>query len=421
MDQFNYALSGLGDQTMRMVVGFEGRLDEKRLEDALARVLAQIPVLNSRFVETGAPYWEHLGDARRQNKVQVMYAETGDRAPDLFLGTPVDPAAGPQIRLRVLRTPHGDTLCIAVHHAAMDARGLLACTRLLADYYREPGRPDCPNNAAGDRSLTPVLALFPEACGVPGAAPEKSPVGWAFPGTTGKEVTRVFSLRTLPGERLDAIKNAGHQQGATVTDVILAAYFRALCTEIRPDPGTRLPIMVSIDLRRYLACTGRESPATLVSNQSVAFPVVMVPETGSFGEAIVQAHAAMQVNMAHNPGISSAADLEQFGYQGFAKIQKRVQETKAEYADRHANTPFLANIGIIPGDTVAFSPDLPVADAYLAGIVLDPPGVALGVTTFKGRLTLIAGYGTPGVSRVAIERLMDRIVSCLPGKGDGQS
>lgn len=414
MDQFNYALSALADQTLRMVVGFEGRLDEKRLENALAGVLAQVPVLNSRFVETGAPYWEPLDASRRENKVQVINAETGDRVPDSFLGTPVDPAAGPQIRLRVLRAFHGDTLCIAVHHAAMDARGLLACTRLLADYYRESDLPDCPHNAAVDRSLAPVLAHFPDACGIPRPPPEKVPRGWAFPGTAAKVVTRVFSLRTLPEERLDAIKNAGHQQGATVTDVILAAYFRALCAEIRPAPKILLPIMVSIDLRRYLACTSRESLVTLVRNQSVAFPVMMVPETGSFGDAIVHAHAAMQVNMAHNPGISSAADLEQFGYEGFAEIRSRIQETKKVYAERRANTPFLANIGIIPEDTVAFSPDLPVADAYLAGLVIDPPGVGLGVTTFKGRLSLITGYGTPGISRAAIERFMDRLVSCLP-------
>ena len=87
---------------------------------------------------------------------------------------------------------------------------------------------------------------------------------------------------------------------------------------------------------------------------------------------------------------------------------------KTTYAARHANPPFLGNIGIIPDECVAFSQDLSVTNAFVAGIVIDPPGIALGVTTFKGRLTLVTGYGAPAISHAAMEQFMDTLVSYLP-------
>lgn len=416
MDQFNYALGALGDQSMRMVIAFEKHLDEQRLQDAAAAVLAGIPVLNARFVESQTPYWEGLQDTDPGRLVQVHTATDGARELPRILGLAVDSALGSQIRFHVLRTSDSDTLCITVHHAAMDARGLLACTRLIAEQYRDPGHAMSPVAALKDRSLAAVLARFPEACTArDNTAPEDPPEGWAFPATTDTAFSRSFAIRTLPPGRLDAIKRAGHRQGATVTDVMLAAYFLALCTTIRPAPASLLPVMVSIDLRRYLDSTLLTSPGELVSNQSVAFLVMMAPGAVTFDEAIAQARAAMDVHMDHNPGISSAVDTEQFGYDGFARICGRVQAMKETYAARRANPPFLANIGIIPEETVAFSPDLPVTGAYVTGIVIDPPGVVLAATTFRGRLTLAMGYGAPAISRDAMERFMDTLTGYLPG------
>jgi hypothetical protein len=63
---------------------------------------------------------------------------------------------------------------------------------------------------------------------------------------------------------------------------------------------------------------------------------------------------------------------------------------------------------------VAFSQDIPVTNAFVAGIVIDPPGVALGVTTFKDRITLTTGYGSPAIPHAAMEQFMDTLVSYLP-------
>jgi NRPS condensation-like uncharacterized protein len=416
MDQFNYALQAVGDQTMHMVIAFEDQIDEKRLRAAAAVVLADIPVLASRFVECDAPYWEHLPGSDYDTLVRIHHSTDPDRDLPTILTTPVDPAAGPQICIHLIRTKSNDTICITVHHAAMDARGLLACTRMLAEHYRNADCTTAPLAETTDRSLNAVLSQFPESvhiCDPP--VPEDPPEGWGFPAGPGGGSTHDFVVRTLPASSLDAIKRVGKLQEATVNDVLLEAYFMALCTTIRPPPDRKVPIMVSIDLRRYLNDSPPLSLKDTICNQSVAFAVHMKPVLQSREEMIACARDAMLEHMTHNPGIASAIDLELFGYTGFTRICERVQTMKSTYDTRHANPPFLGNIGIIPEEVVAFSQDLPVTNAFVIGIVIDPPGVALGVTTFRDRLTLSIGYGTPAIKHAAMEQFMDMLVSYLPG------
>jgi len=416
MDQFNYALQATGEQSMHMVIAFDGLLDERRLQDAAATVTGEVTVLGSRFVESDAPYWEPLPGTDRHPVVHIHL--TNDPHHDLpaVLAIPVDPAAGPQLCINLLRTGSSDTLCISVHHAAMDARGLVACTRLLAECYRNGGIRDAPKNGATDRSISAVLSQFPGSAPVcDRSAPEDLPEGWAFPIGSGGGGIRNFALRTLPASRLAAIKCAGKLQGATVNDVVLAAYFLALCTAIRPPPGRPVPIMISIDLRRYLNGSRPVYLKDTICNQSVAFPVQMEPGLRSRDEMIACARDAMQKCMIHTPGIASAVDLESYGYAGFARICERVRTMKAMTDARHCSPPILSNIGILPEESVAFSQDLPVTNAFVAGIMIDPPGIGLGVTTFRDQLTLSIGYGSPAIPHAAMEQFMDTLVGYLPG------
>ena len=333
---------------MHMVISFRELLDERRL--MAAAVLDEGPVLGSRFVGCDAPYWECMPETNRAALIRIHLSSDPDRDLPRVLAIPVDPAAGPQICLHLLRTNSSDTLCITVHHAAMDAHGLLSCTRRLAECYRNPDYKAAQQTEPTDSSLATVLAGFPQTkhiCNQP--APEDPPTGWAFPAGPGNGSTHDFAIWTLPATRLDAVKRAGKLRGATVNDVLLAAYFQALCTTIRPPPGNPVPIMVSIDFRRYLNNPHPVSQNNAICNQSVAFPVMMKPDTQSGDEMIACARDAMQAHKAHNPGIASAIDLESFGYAGFARIRERVQTMKTTYAACHANPPVSGKHWHYPG------------------------------------------------------------------------
>ena len=95
MDQFNYALQTVGDQSMHMVIAFKGLLDEERLRTATATVLTAVPVPGSRFVECGAPSWEHLNGTGHDALVLIHHSADPSRDLPAVLALPVNPATGP--------------------------------------------------------------------------------------------------------------------------------------------------------------------------------------------------------------------------------------------------------------------------------------------------------------------------------------
>jgi len=430
MDQFNYALRELGEQTMHFVIAFDGRIDDERLKQAVAATLVMVPVLGFRFVEADAPYWERIIPLGVQDLVRIHPSVRGEQDLQRVLTLPIDPKTSPPLRLDILRSARSDTLCISVHHAAMDAHGLIVYAQLLAACYRDPDswRGKYPATSP-DRSLAKLLSQFSEHERVPVATPpEPLYPEWAFPAPVGGVEQRAFAIRTLSPDRLPVIKDTSHKLGATVNDVLIAAFFSALCDYIHPEPGHTVPIIISIDLRRYLNerepeqsqgktfpdRTGPAIPLDTIVNMSVAFNVMMPTGTCTFDDRIRQASAAMQVHKANNPGLASAIDIESFGYANFSGIRDRVRMMKESAEGSGVETPFLGNIGIIPESSTAFSSSLPVTNAFIAGIVINPPGLALGVTTFHNSLTLSIGYGSTAMPKEMMEGFMDRLIGYLP-------
>ncbi len=437
LDQFNYALEGLGDMSMRFVIDFAGRLDEARLGRACIAAIRQAPVLGSRFVEAEKPVWEILPALDPADLVQLILSQDPKRDLEKTLTGSINPGRGPQVRLSIIRGER-DILCITVSHAVMDAHGLLAFSALLAMLYRDepPGDTIIPERY--DRSLGPLLAGLPP--GILESLPihaEKFIAGWKFLDTGAPGPEKRYAIRTLPASRLILIKASGRQHGATVNDILLAAFYTALRDFIRPETGIRVPIFVSIDLRRYYS--GREakeageregftgpgdrdtSPvsrvhalARAISNKSVAFPLLVPVANRTFDETILLVNQLMHEQKAHYPGLAAAIETEAYGFENFSKFRERVRERQQASTVTRSEPPFIGNIGVIPPEACAFSPDLFVNNAFLAGIIINPPGLTFGITTFNGMLTLSIGYRSPAVSEASVEGLLDRIVSYLP-------
>ena len=238
MDQFNYALRELGEQTMHFVIAFDGRFDDERLKQGVAATLAAVPVLGFRFVEADAPYWERITPLDVQDLVCIHPSENGEQDFQRVLTLLLDPKTSPPLRLDILRSARSDTLCISVHHAVMDAHGLIVYAQLLAACYLDPDswRGKYPATRT-DRSLAKLLLQFSEHERVPVATPPQPLYPeWVFPAPAGGVEQRAFAIRTLSPDRLPVIKNISHKLGATVNDVLIAAFFAALCDYIPRNP-----------------------------------------------------------------------------------------------------------------------------------------------------------------------------------------
>ncbi len=61
-----------------------------------------------------------------------------------------------------------------------------------------------------------------------------------------------LSTLTLSADRFAAIKELGKKYKATVNDVLLAAFYRALFSTLEFEAGKNLEVSMTVDLRRYL-------------------------------------------------------------------------------------------------------------------------------------------------------------------------
>jgi len=430
LDQFNFALEEIADQSMRFVIEFDGQLDADRLGRACLAAIHQAPVLGCRFVEAESPYWERIPHMSAADILDVIASRDPDQDLMDALAAHIDPATGPQVHLRLLRR-EDDTLCITAHHAVMDAHGLFAFVTLLASLYRNDRIFPGGSLRDHDRSLAPILSRIPSGVHeTVHAYNEKLVAGWKFPATMRDAAGKKFAIRTLEPARLPATKTKGKELGATVNDILLAAFFSALRDFVHPKAGTIVPVLLSLDLRMHfpekecmsLSSGDPDSPFALqslagaIANKSVAFQVMVPVQDRTFDETVVVMKELMREHKDHYPGLSSAIDTESAGYTNYSRIRERVRTMKESYASTGSEPPFLGNIGIIRPEVCAFSPDLPVKNAFIAGIIVNPPGIALGVTTFRDRLTLSIGYKTPAMAEETVERFLDRITGYLPGK-----
>lgn len=284
-DLFNVYFERIYDPTMHMVFAFDGHIDEVVLKSATMRLLEVDPYLRSRFVEgNGVPCWEETGEEEWERAFCFIpagdgYEEKGEKdwMPPTTPPAPLDVRNGPQLRVSLSREGGGDQITVTCHHGFCDAGGLRDLARQLFATYREIGTdPDFRPAPTGwyDRSMAPVLARF-TAEEIRAASDGDEPFvdRWRFPvERMGRGTPRVAS-RTFSPERLRRAKVFGKEHGATINDIMIAAFFLAFL-KIRDDPediGAPRSLLTSADLRRHHDGAEEYPPMNL----SVAYEVTI--------------------------------------------------------------------------------------------------------------------------------------------------
>ncbi len=428
MDQFNYCLKEVSDQMMHLVICFTGRIDESQLKTAFSSSLELVPVFCSRFVEREKPFWEGVPDLDPDILFHI-HSSPAEALADAMV-VPIDPAEGPPIRLDLVRSGT-DVLCITVHHAATDARGLEEYAAILASLYRGVHPAQCTSNTGMenlDRSLRPFFDCFSmEALAEAAAVPPVHTCAWAFPHESLECRKRSFAFRRLPEGSAGRVGRFARNRAATVNDALIGAAFLALCEYNAPGPGTPLPILFSVDLRRHLPAGSRPDRKdgsfsscglSAIRNYSVAQELTLYSGAPCPDALLPDIAAVMHRLKAGNIGLASALEIESLETGGLAAVRERIAAMQETYRTTGCKTPLFANIGIIPEEPVDFGPDCPVGNAFLAGMVGYPPGIVFAASTFRDSITLSMGYCTEAVPPEIAEGFLESVARNLPGPGE---
>ena len=217
---------------------------------------------------------------------------------------------------------------------------------------------------------------------------------------------------------MTALRAFGRSHEATLNDIFLAAYYRALIALFEPPAETPLTVQVSIDLRRYLA-KGR---AQAICNLSGGlFPAITRRSGEAFDQTLAAVTAAMGAIKADHPGVGTALFMENAFRQSFQQGLAAFSGMLAQYSTTGRWHPLLSNLGMLEwpradGDRPAaqFFGEAEIADAFLVGPALYPPATMLAVSSFADALTFTMGYPDGAADPALVERFLDVFVGELP-------
>lgn len=419
-DVFNVYFERIYDPTMHVVFTFDGGIEAEVMREATMRLIASDPYLRSRYTEVeGRPVWE---ETPKESWNGAFFIEQGGQ-PLTTPPPPLDVRKGPQVRVGLYRDGEGDRLAVTCHHGFCDAGGALAIARDVFSVYRRlmenrDHRP--PERNPCDRSIKRILDLHTREERREALAGEEPFVDrWSFPAERpGRGRPRVAS-RTLAPERLKLIKAFGKEHGATVNDVLVAAFFLAF-RKIRDDPsdiGSPRSILTSADLRRRYPGLYDDCP---IANLSAAYEITLTAGEGAGLEDIMGDVAAITTRRkAGHLGLAAILFYEGIIARGMPAVLEFFDDMIERYTASGLKNPVFSNLGVFdPGEFLPVpgkgGEDLDILDIRYLPCVCWPYGFLMIASTFRGRLTLASAYEEGPYSTAVVERFLGYVDGCLP-------
>jgi NRPS condensation-like uncharacterized protein len=256
-EPFDRFLALLDRCEMAVVVELDGPLNVAQLSQAVQLLLDAIPLLRCRFVEHWwQPRWEEATDITGERIVSTH--PDGDPEQRFFdlLTRPMDHPLQAVVRNGVC-----GTLTLKIDHRLADYRSLIQILYLLAEVYsqleRDPNYvlPKQPRFERGFCQITRIVTLRERLRLLQSlwrtARKSGRPGRWRLPDLPPTNLEFASVLHTFSSSEVEALESYGCSLRGTVFHVLLAAFFLAM-VEVLGDSDALLPIMTSIDLRRYL-------------------------------------------------------------------------------------------------------------------------------------------------------------------------
>ncbi len=267
---------GLVMGMIQLEMEFEARLDPQRLRRSLDLLLIQHPILACRLdAQAGKSFWQWS-----ETKEPLLLLTQSPEAFDQFRISLADPAQGPQLSACLWQRPSGASLLLKVTHEVSDAGGVKEIGMDFAGLYtrleKEPDYTPAPN-LQGSRSGWQVLQYLPRHKW-PGIIFDFLKDLWAnfvprdsvtlpLPLDPGSPVTYV--IRHLPAERVSSLAGYGRSRNATLNDMVISAFYRALAKQGKGDKTAALRLQTTVDLRRYMP---EERAEEICNLSAMAYP-----------------------------------------------------------------------------------------------------------------------------------------------------
>lgn len=386
-DKMHYLFRDFNDRMVHVELHYDFEINIEALKTVLVCFFEKAPVLHSSFTDNRIhPYWT-VKDYNINDVLTVREVEEENLSEEIdrFLMQYIPPEADIQMHVAVFNHGGKSVLLIVENHMCMDGGDLKYFVKSLCKNYNEyiENGISPTHLRTGTRSYESVYEDF--------SATEKrmakklykninSKDNHGFPFTPNSIQDKSFiARRKIPAEKFDLIRAAGKKHGATINDMVLAAYFYSLYELAGFSPNESVSISCAIDLRRHL----KDDEGQGVTNHT-AWMQCKIPKRGEdiFKTLEYCVKSSNEFKHDHFMGLHGLPLLS-FGYKAMPlSISEEV--IKIGYAN-----PLLAmsNIGILEVDKLALEGHEPT-DGLMSGAVKYKPYALLSLTSIRKEMTL---------------------------------
>lgn len=419
-DKMHYLFRDFNDRMVHVELEYDYEIDIQALRTVLVCFFEKAPVLHSSFTDNHIrPYWTvntySIDDALT---VETVIEEELAAKVDEFLTQYIPPEAEIQMKVAVFYHGGKSTLCIVENHMCMDGGDfkyfMKALCRNYNNYIQNGISPL--DLRQGSRSYTSVYKDFSKndkkaAENLYRNINKKD--DHRFPLTKSEKDDKSFIARhIIPAEKFLLIRSEGKKYGATINDMLMAAYFTSLYELAGWDKSESVSISCAIDLRRHM----KDDEDMGVTNHT-AWMQCRIPELGRdiFETLQYSIRSANQFKQDKYMGLHGLPLLS-LGY----KIMPHA--ASEEIIKIGYSNPLIAmsNIGILEVDKLALEGHEPVK-GFMSGAVKYKPFVLLSATSMRNELTLSMCVRGNDEDKKIVERffsLMEKNLDILTGKSE---
>lgn len=382
-----FQVKKINNHVLHFTAEFTSQLNFARIKQAVNRLADAFPLIRCGFDENRSPrpLWVDKGHTA-EDMVTLIQTEDQPRSVSKFLTGELDLENGPQMKVGVIRFGNADTLCVLINHMLCDAAGFKQLLYTLGSIYTGLEKQTKVQVASmmNDRSIAQILKkrCLGDRIRIYCSQSRLNPHGDQKFDFEGDLSNPFIEMQKIPREQFRTIKNYAKSKGASINDIMLAAFLRVLFHLF----GNTAPLPCAIDLRRFLPNRKTEGVCNLMSNLSCDIG----PDIGEdFESTLKKVKCVMDAQKNDLGSIRNIALLEKL----FSVFTYR---TASGLLEKHFSNPPIAftNIGILDSKRLVFG-DAVITDAFMTGSIKYIPYFQVSLTTFDDQATLCVNlYGT---------------------------
>ena len=384
-DKMHYLFRDFNDRMVHVELNYDFVLDVDALKTVIICAFEKVPVLHSKFVDKKlSTYWKVM-PYNIEDVLTVEYPDDMASAVENFLTQYIPPESHIQMKFALFIKDGKSTLCMIENHMCMDGGDLKYFLQSFCQNYTkyvENGVSPI-EYRTGSRAYTDVYSGFSQM--ESGVAQRlfkniNARDNHKFPLTKNSIRDASFIARKKFNEEILAkLKAKGKEMGATVNEMLLAAYFYSVYELANFPASDQVMISSAIDLRRHM-----DTVADTGFTNHTAWMQCAIPERGRDIFETVQ-YVVRSSNRFKKDKFMGLYGLPLLNF-GYSILPHAASE---EIIKIGYSNPYMAmsNIGIIKGETLSLCGNEPT-DAFMSGAVKYKPFVLLTATTYKNVITL---------------------------------